>query len=334
MKRITFSLAQIADVKNLQLAFSKAAKAKRHRQSVQAFEHEFDRSINALAQDILLSNLPYGRYRRFAVCDPKFRIIHAACFEDRVFHHALINLLGPVLERAMAPTSFACRPGMGVHKAIVNVQDNLRRYAYLVKIDIDGYFAAIDHKLLLGVLARRFKGRELTRQIDRVIASYGSSTTKGLPIGSLTSQYFANYFLDGLDRLMAREPNVRAQVRYMDDIIWWCDTKAQCNTTLKMVTQFLQSLGLAVKANVHISDCSQGVTYCGYRIFRGQILLSDRKRRRYQERRLFWENQFALGNLGAADLQRAYSSVEAICTGTDSNAWRRRNLALRPPLEV
>lgn len=197
MKRVRISLEAIADRNNLALALHKAAMGKRHRPEVVRFLQAVDARLNQLAMDILTAKMPYGRYRTFQIYDPKKRRIHAACFEDRVFHHAVMNLAGPVLERAMLPVSFACRPAMGVHKAVQKVQQYLRRYPWYCKIDIAGYFASIDHALLLKVLMQRFKGDEFKQQLQRIIASHQQDLGKGMPIGSLTSQYFANYTSHG-----------------------------------------------------------------------------------------------------------------------------------------
>ena len=239
MKRTRITLEAVAEQKNLVLAFQKAAKGKHFRRDVQIFLQQFDAHLNLLAADIRQAKLPYCKYRVFQIFDPKKRLIHAACFEDRIFHHALMNLAGDRLEQAMMPTSYACRPNKGVHKAAQKVQQHLCQYSYYGKIDIAGYFASISHPRLLQLLIRRFKGEQCMAQFQRIIDSYEFSPKRGLPIGSLTSQFFANYYLDGLDRLLAGLSKVRAQVRYMDDIIWWCDSKQEVRLTLNTeVSQF------------------------------------------------------------------------------------------------
>lgn len=335
MKRIQITLEAIADHKNLVLAFHKAAKGKRFRQDVQVFLQNFAVNLNQLAEDIRLAKLPYGNYRVFQIFDPKKRLIHAACFADRIFHHALMNLAGDVLEKAMMPSSYACRSHKGVHKAVQKVQQHLCHYPFYGKIDIAGYFASISHTRLLQVLATRFKGDALISQLDRIINSHHSSAQCGLPIGSLTSQYFANYYLDGLDRLLAGLPAVRAQVRYMDDIIWWCDSKLAVRETLNSVTAWLQTeRDLQVKQTVQIQASKLGVTYCGFRILPGVIRLSRRRKRRYQQRRQFWEQCYLQQQISSHQLQTAYAAVHAITAGTDSQAWRRENLLRHPPLVV
>ncbi len=335
MKRKLITLEAIAEHKNLILAFHKAAKGKRFRQDVQVFLQHFDTNLNQLGEDIRQAKLPYGKYRVFQIFDPKKRLIHAACFADRIFHHALMNLAGEVLEKAMMPSSYACRPNKGVHKAVQKVQQHLRQFLYYGKIDIAGYFASINHQCLLQTLLNRFKGEEIIKQLERIIHSHQASLQCGLPIGSLTSQYFANYYLDGLDNFLAGLTTVRAQVRYMDDIIWWCDCKQDVQATLKKVIHWLQTQrGLQVKSTVQIQSSKRGVTYCGFRILPGVIRLSRRRKRRYQHRRQFWEQCYLQQQISARQLQTAYAAVHAITVGTDSHAWRRENLLRHPPLDV
>lgn len=158
MKRTRIDLQEIAAWPNLAEAAYKAAKGKRNRQEVVKFFARFDASLAQLSADILAGKMPKGIFRAFTIHDPKKRTIHAACFTDRVFHHALINLVGPILDRGLTPATFACRVGKGQHAAASRVQHHLRRYPWYVKIDIQSYFHTIDHQLLLALLARRFKG--------------------------------------------------------------------------------------------------------------------------------------------------------------------------------
>jgi len=335
VKRIRITLEAIAERKNLMLALRKAAKGKWHRPDVQAFFHNLDDNLNRLGRDIRDSRLPYGRFRTFEIHDPKKRLIHAACFEDRIFHHALMNLAGDMLDKAMTPQSYACRPGMGVHKAVKKVQQHLRQYAYYGKIDIDGYFASIPHQHLLDVLLRRFKGAECEAQLSRIITSYQATPQTGLPIGSLTSQYFANYYLDGLDRLLSELPMVNAHVRYMDDIIWWCDERRPVRDTLQIMKTWLrEQRGLEIKPSIQIQSCKQGVSYCGFRILRGAIRLSRRRKRRFQQRRQYWEQLCQHDMINAQQLQRAHAGVHAITAHTDSCAWRQENLRRHPAYAV
>ncbi|MGR9108907.1 MAG: reverse transcriptase/maturase family protein [Gammaproteobacteria bacterium] len=331
MKRTRIEASEIADLHNLARAAHKAAKGKRTRPVVSRFFAGFDNHINRLSADIQAGLLPYGRYSRFVIHDPKTRTIHAACFEDRVFHHALIQSIGPVLERAMVPSAFACRVGKGTHAAIRRVQGGLREYPWYVKIDIAKYFDSIDHDILLKILYRRFKGEWFIAQLQRLVESYSTRSGKGLPIGALTSQYFANYYLDGLDRLITEELGGKSHVRYMDDSIWSGGSKEHAKDSLSRVRDFLDcERALCLKPPVQINRSAHGVTFCGLRVRREAVRLTPRRKRRYRSRRQFWERRYAKGEITALELQQAYSGVHGITVGADSREWRRKNLGMFP----
>ncbi|MEZ5538248.1 MAG: reverse transcriptase/maturase family protein [Thiolinea sp.] len=331
MKRKRLLLADIAAQDNLLLAVWKAARGKRHREDVIRFTATLDEQLEKLSGAILDLNVPQGEYREFSIEDPKPRRIHAACFADRVLHHAIMNLAEPVFERTLVDSTFACRPGKGVHKAVAKVQENIRRYPWYVKTDISGYFPAIDHAILFKLLQRRFKGDDFLYLLWRIIDSWHDQTGKGLPIGSFTSQHFANYYLDGADRFLLEKLKVSAHVRYMDDIVFWCRSKTDALECLAELTQFLQvERQLQLKPGTLISRSKQGMSFCGYRVLPGAVLLSRRKRHRYQQLRQYWESCRLKGDISDLELQHAYSSVHAITLYADSQKWRKKNLYLYP----
>jgi len=332
MRPHQIELADIAAYPNLAEAVRKAAKGKRHRPDVAEFMGSFDARIETLARDILAGAAPYGRYRAFHIHDPKRRLIHAACFEDRVLHHAILNVAEPVFERALVASTYACRPGKGVHRAVVQVQDQLRRYPWFVKVDVDGYFPSIDHGILFRLLCRRFKGAGFLSLLGRIIDSYHARLGKGLPIGSLTSQHFANHYLDGADRWLLGHPDVRAHVRYMDDMVWWCRGKEEAKQVLAGFDGYLrEERGLRLKSAVQINRSPRGMTYCGYRILPDAVLLTPRKRRRYRSLRQHWETEWRAGHIDSLKLQAAYAAVHAITLHAHSRTWRQNHLRLHPP---
>jgi len=162
-----------------------------------------------------------------------------------------------------------------------------------------------------------------------------TSPGKGLPIGLLTSQHFANYYLDGLDRLVLEKSRARAYVRYMDDMVWWCRDKGEAKAILRMVREYLQAeRRLMIKKNVQIQRTSMGLPFCGFRIFPGCIRLNRRKKSRYNERRNFWEKLYGIGMIDAHDLQRAYDSIKGIIAPASARQWMKRQLSLHPSPEV
>jgi RNA-directed DNA polymerase len=172
MHRQRIELDEIAAWDNLQLATWKAAQGKRTRPDVARFIAGLDDRLVQLNADIMAQRVPYGQYRAFVIHDPKLRLIHAACFEDRVLHHAIMNLAEPVFEKSLVPTTYACRPAKGVHLAVTQVQKNLQRYPWFVQVDVNGYFPSIDQERLLDLLSRRFKGAGFMQLLRRIVESY------------------------------------------------------------------------------------------------------------------------------------------------------------------
>ena len=324
MKRSRIGLDIIADWHNLVAAFQRAARGKGDRDEVRLFSADLDCELARLGTAILAGSVEVGRLRRFCIRDPKPRIIHAPCFPERVLHHALMAHVGPILDRALVEDTYACRVGKGTLAAVQRAQQHLRRFPWYAKIDIRAYFPNIDHRLLLALLARRFKDPGLLALLARIIDAHHTQPGKGLPIGALTSQHFANYYLAGLDRLLLEGCHVRGLVRYMDDLVWWGDDKAAVRDALDQARCYAQDrLQLTIKTPIQVGRSRAGLSFCGYRILPGQLLLSRRRKRRYVERRRHWENAYAAGLIDARALQAGYTAACAITAHADAAAWRR-----------
>lgn len=333
MRRQRIDLPTIASWGNLQRAVWKAVKGKRFRPAVINFFENLDASLLELQSAILAEKSPHGIYRTFIIHDPKRRVIHAANFADRVLHHAIMNLAEPVFERALIDSTFACRPGKGVHQAVYQVQRNLQRFPWFVQVDVAHYFPSIDHARMFDLLTHRFKGEAFIRLLARILDSYHSSPGKGLPIGSLTSQHFANLYLDAADRFLQNHPLVCAQVRYMDDMVWWCRDKFHAQSVLALFQQFLnEHCFLQLKPQIHINRSKMGLTFCGFRILPGIIRLTLRKQRRYRALRQSYELAWQNGILNSQYLQTAYSGILAATFPAETRRWRQKDLQLHPCL--
>lgn len=323
MKRQRIELAQVAERGNLALAAFKAAQGKRQRPAVQAFVARLDERLAALAQRILAGGGPLGQACRFTVHDPKRRLITAACFEDRVLHHAVMNLAEPRLAQALTEVPCACRPGLGVQAAVQRVQQGLRLWPWVVQVDVQGFFAHIDHAVLRAQLQRRFKGDGFLALLNQIIAT-GAPKGVGLPIGALTSQHLANAYLDSADRLLRAHPGVHQPVRYMDDIVWFCDSRTVAQASLAALRQHLaQALRLTLKDRVILAPSAQGLRFCGHRVRAGVVLPGPRQQARYRAavRQL---QQAEQQGLPQAPLQRAHDARLAALHGTHSLHWRQR----------
>ena len=326
MQRDAIALDDLAAWDNLLLAAWKAARGKRHRPAVKRFLSDLDMRLDHLADDILEQRVPVGRFRRFVINDPKRRLITAVCFADRVLHHAILNLAEPRFERMLVDTTYACRPGKGVHAAVSEVQHNLRRWPWYVKVDVGGYFPSIDHELLKALLASRFKGDGFLALLGRIIdAGAPGSPGRGLPIGALTSQHCANAYLDAADRMLLGHEAVRAHVRYMDDIVWWSSSRDAALAGLEDLRTFLwHERRLRLKPKAQVGRSEHGLRFCGFRIRPGVVLASSRKLRRYRTGLARIDAAAVAGDADEQQVQRALDSLLATLAGTQTSGFRRR----------
>ncbi|MBF0423841.1 MAG: hypothetical protein HQL73_12710 [Magnetococcales bacterium] len=331
MRRSAVGLEEVADWHNLATAFHRAARGKGMREEVRFFRAHLYDALARLREDILAGTVAVGQMRSFRIRDPKPRLIHAPCFRERVLHHAVMAHVGPVLDRALVDDTYACRTGKGTLAAVQRARHHLQRHPWYARIDIRSYFADIDHAILMGQLQRRFKNRGLLDLMARILDAHQTSPGKGLPIGALTSQHWANHYLGGLDRLLLEGCRVRGMVRYMDDVAWWDDRKEGVRESMARVRAYAtDTLRLTVKEPVHDGRSDDGMVFCGYRILPGRLLLSRRRKRRYVLARRRWEEAFVSGRITAATLQAGFGSVLVLTAHTDATAWRREQLRRSP----
>jgi hypothetical protein len=331
MKRSRVGISEVADWHNLATAFGRAALGKCGRADVESYRRNLDGELRFLHEGLLRGDYPVGTMRRFTIRDPKPRMIHAPCFHERVLHHALIAQMGPVMDRALVHDVYACRVGKGAHVAVQRVQQHVRRWPWYAQIDIRQYFPSIDHRVLLDLIARKFSDHDLLSLVSRIVTAHEDAQGRGLPIGALTSQNFANLYLAQVDRLILGHSASRGYVRYMDDLVWWSESRQAVREVLNEAGGYIAAmLGLEVKTPVRIARSADGVPFCGYRIFRNRLLLSRRRKARYVAARRQAEGQFAGGEIDATELQRTMDAAIAITDGADATVWRRAQLARTP----
>lgn len=334
-KRSPVGIAEVADYSNLTHAFWRAARGHRDRREVVRFAADLERELTRLGDDLRDGRVPEGRWTALRVYDPKPRDILAPCFRDRVLHHALMAKMGPLIERSLVDDTWACRVGRGTHGAVRRAQQHLWRFPWCVKGDMRAYFASVDHGVLRAILRRRFKHPALLACCDAILASAPGTPGRGLPIGALTSQWFANLYLDGFDRYLLEQLRVQGMVRYMDDVLWWCPSRDAAQETLSAARAWLQrERGLELKPDARVVPAAQGVAFLGFRVRRGCLRLSARRMQRYRDARARWERRYARGELSDRALQAGYAAALAVTHGADARGWRRAQLRCRPTLDV
>jgi retron-type reverse transcriptase len=273
---------------------------------------------------------PLGRCQQFIVPDPKERIITAPCFAERVLHQGIMNVCGPILDRWLIDDTYACRVGRGRTAALQRAQSCARRFGFFLKLDVKKYFDSIPHRGLLERLARRFKDRRLLELLGGVVHAFRGSLGRGLPIGSLTSQHFANCYLGGRDRLVKEQLRIEGYVRYMDDMALWSDSRPQLRSALAAVGAFLRGeLGLELKASPYLNRTSHGMDFLGCRLYRQHLILSGRSRRRFRHKLTRLERSFAEGAIDDLALQQRATALLAFARGAGVSSWRFRTAVLQ-----
>ncbi len=290
MKRAGNLFCQITEIENLELAFWKAQRGKSGKKEVRLFRENLHDNLFALRNDLLSGDPAIGNYHYFTIYDPKERVICAADFRERVMQHAVINICEPYFEKYQIYDSYACRKGKGVDACLERCKYFCRRYKWYLKLDIHKYFDTIDHKILLNLLNRRFKDPYLLDFFARVIDSYEIMPGKGVPIGNLLSQYFANLYLGTLDHEIKDVLRIGGFLRYMDDFIIFSDNKDQLKNLLKNLEVFLKEK-LKLKLNLpQINRTYHSVPFLNYRVSCNGLRLSLKAKQRFR-RKIAFANQ-------------------------------------------
>ena len=325
-RRQRIELADVAASPNLDAALWAAARGKHARPDVAAFVADAPAHLARVQQALLAGRLPDGRLRVFAIQDPKPRLIHAAPFADRVAHHALMRLMEPRLEQALVPTSFACRPGLGLHAALLHAQRRMlaQPAGWVVKLDVWHCFPQLPHHAVLALLARRFKGGAL-RLAEAIVRGFEAlpGSGCGLPIGSLTSQHFANQYLGEIDRFALAQPACTGHARYMDDVLLWCASRDHALALADAVAGFCgASLGLRLKPPV-LAPVQAGLAFCGMRLGPHGLRPGRRRQRAWAGRWRALKADWQAGALDEAQAQQRCEVLRALCLPARPLAWQR-----------
>ncbi len=328
MKRIGNLIEAISSHENMRIAFWRAKKGKSHRLDVQAFASNLDGNLNRLGASLRVGDLNVGKYEQFKIFDPKERLITAPCFEERVLHHAIINICGPIIDRWMIFDTYACRQGKGREAAVKRAQEFSKQNPWFLKLDIRKYFDSIAQDVLLGKLSRLFKDPILHNCFGVIVKTYSSTPGMqiGIPIGSLTSQYFANFYLGWLDRFVKESLRVKAYVRYMDDMILWGESHAQLVQWLNEIRNYLANdLQLELRATPFVNKSTKGVDFLGARIFKSHVTLNRSSRVRLRNGILMLEKVAATGEINENELQQRSTAMIAFATSGRTKSWRYRS---------
>jgi retron-type reverse transcriptase len=230
-------------------------------------------NIFALHQDLTEGTYTHGSYQQFRISDPKPRVISKASVRDRLLHHAIYRNLYPGFDKTFVYDSFSCRTGKGVHKAFTRLTTVARKVSHgydrpcwALKCDMRKFFDSIDHQILRNQLADRIDDACLLELLTNIVESFSASEGRGIPLGNLTSQLFANVYMDPLDKFIKHRLKVEHYIRYADDLVLLGSDPSVLMGAFVEITQFCrEQLKLQVHPNkVFLRKLTWGIDFVGY----------------------------------------------------------------------
>lgn len=258
---------------NLFVAFDEFKRGKRKKEDVMDFEHHLEENIFELSQELTSKTYRHGSYANFSIWDPKYRIISKGCVRDRVVHHALFNYLYAVFDRSFIFHSYSSRVGKGTHIGVKNLHAQMRKVSgnfskpsYALKCDIRKFFGSVNHDILMKFLAEKVDDPDILWLSQSIIKSYSSTPSTGIPLGNVTSQVFANIYLDQLDKFIKHELHLKYYLRYADDFVILHKDRDFLWKIVSRIDRFLQE---KLKLHLHpqkisVRKIKQGIDFLGY----------------------------------------------------------------------
>ncbi len=267
--------ANLIAIDNLFQAWSEFKTGKRKRKDVQLFERHLEDNLFDLYLKLRDKTYRHGDYHAFYVQDPKIRHIHKASVSDRVVHHLLYKFLYELFDKSFIYDSYSCRLEKGTHKGVKKlekftriVSKNYIKPCWALKLDIRKFFASVDHQILLSLLKSKISDPEIVYLLSEVIDSFQSEqgTSKGIPLGNLTSQVFANIYMNELDQFVKHQLRVKYYLRYADDFVILTNNKLELDRYLPQLGNFLQTkLKLKLHPNkIIFRKLEWGIDFLGY----------------------------------------------------------------------
>ena len=302
MKRHKHLWTQVTSLENLVEAARAAMRGKRGKASGASFFGQWETEVVTLERELREGVYRPGAYHYFKISEPKPRVIAAAPFRDRVVHHALVRVLEPLFEPRFIEDSYACRKGRGNHAGMRRALHFSQRHPWVLKCDIRQYFPSIRHDLMLEKIERVVGDKKVLGLIGQILESHVQSVEqvwqpggslfdvkelrRGLPIGNLTSQFFANIFLDEFDPFVKQDLRVKGYVRYVDDFLLFAKSREQAREWGQKCRLHLDRLGLEIHPDKYqLCRTADGVDFCGYVVRAdGRVKIRGAGVRRFQRR--------------------------------------------------
>ena len=338
MKRFGNLWSNVTDFENLILSARKAQKNKRFRENVLKFNDNLENNLIQLQQELQEKTYQPGKYKTFYVFEPKKRLISAAPYRDRVVHHALCNIIVPLCESSFISDSYSNRVGFGTHRAVKRFTKFLRSSRYILQCDIRKYFPSIDREILKSLIRRKIKCRDTLWLIDLIIDNGNDQEPIlhyfpgenlltpamrpcGLPAGNLTSQFFANVYLNGFDHYLKEQLKAEKYLRYVDDFALFSDDQSFLRDAWVAIEEYLTTLRLKIHpTKSQLFETRHGANFLGFRIMPDRIRVCANSLQRGRRKLKYRIAQYRQGEIDRPTLENSVKSWQAHLNHGDT--WR------------
>lgn len=284
MKRIGNLWEEFISEENFALAYRRAAKGKSRQRQVRKFRANEAENLKKVRTLVTSGKFRTSGYRQMTIYEPKERVIYKLPFcPDRIVHHAVMNILRPILTRKLIHNTYACIEGRGQHRASAKCSEFVRNNRYCLQCDIHKFYPSIDQRTLFRMLRRIVKDRKFLAFVDEIIFSFPGG--KNCPIGNYCSQWFGNFYLSALDNFVKHRLKCRCYERFCDDFLLFSNDKRYLAECRDRIRKFLKEELSLEFSKAEVFDVRQGVDFCGYRHF-GKYVLARKSTAKRMKRRI------------------------------------------------
>ena len=279
-------------------AYERASKNKHKCKEVIMYELDLANNLIVTLKQLYSGTYKVGLYRQFRIYEPKERIIQSLPFRDRIVQQWYVEeFIKPIFVPKFIQDTYACLEERGVHSSVKKLNKYMYEYSkknedfYILKCDISKFFYSINKEILYGIIKRYVRDKAFLKLTKQLI--YHDNKKVGIPIGNYTSQYFANIYLNVLDHFVKEELKIEYYVRYMDDFVLLLEDKEGCKKTLEILKKFLEErLELKLNKKTNYFRGSQGVNFCGYKIYKTHIMLKKENKKKIKNKIKKWNKLY------------------------------------------
>lgn len=332
MKIFRNLFADMVSMESLLMAWDGFKKGKRNKIDVQIFEQRLEDNLFRLHRDLFHKQYQHGDYTAFYIRDPKIRRVHKAEVRDRIVHHMIFQTLNPIFEPTFIPDSYSARVKRGAHRGTKRLSVLARKVeqtngkCFVLKCDIKKFFHTLDHEILFNIISKRIKDPDVLWLLRIIIESFSSEfceygEPKGVPIGNLTSQLFANIYMNEFDQWIKHNLGIKYYVRYTDDFLIVHHDK---DYLIKLKVKIEDFLSRKLKLRLHpgkvtIRKYRQGIDFLGYvSLPKARVLRTTVKRRIFKKLKERIQ-QFKSGKVSEKTLMQSFNSYLGVLSHANSH---------------